>query len=303
MAITSGFFNSIDDDRLYNAEDMTTYFEGLVSDGVYESIDDALIVLSTGGMSVSVGAGRALVKLHWLRNSEPYSLQISAADVQYSRIDYIILKCDLNDAARSVSIEIKQGTPAANPSAPNLINTQSIKEMPLASIRVARGATAIYQQDIKDMRGSSLCGWVTGLIKQVDTSKLFDQYNAAYAAQLAQMESWANQQKRDFEIWFNSLTETLHVDTTLHKYQQTTQYTTTTAEFDIISEYEDGNILFVFIGGVLFVEGDEYTISDRKIILKNPIIGNNTVTQICIKNEIGNSAVSQEIDTINGEVI
>lgn len=303
MAITSGFFNSIDDDRLYNAEDMTTYFEGLVSDGVYESIDDALIVLSTGGMSVSVGAGRALVKLHWLRNSEPYSLQISAADVQYSRIDYIILKCDLNDAARSVSIEIKQGTPAANPSAPNLINTQSIKEMPLASIRVARGATAIYQQDIKDMRGSSLCGWVTGLIKQVDTSKLFDQYNAAYAAQLAQMESWANQQKRDFEIWFNSLTETLHVDTTLHKYQQTTQYTTTTAEFDIISDYEEGNILFVFIGGVLFVEGDEYTISDRKIVLKNPIIGNNTVTQICIKNEIGNSAVSQEIDTINGEVI
>lgn len=303
MAITSGFFNSIDDDRLYNAEDMTTYFEGLVSDGVYESIDDALIVLSTGGMGVSVGAGRALVKLHWLRNSEPYSLQISAADVQYSRIDYIILKCDSNDAARSVSIEIKQGTPAANPSAPNLINTQSIKEMPLASIKVARGATAIYQQDIKDMRGSSLCGWVTGLIKQVDTSKLFDQYNAAYAAQLAQMESWANQQKRDFEIWFNSLTETLHVDTTLHKYQQTTQYTTTTAEFDIISEYEDGNILFVFIGGVLFVEGDEYTISDRKIILKNPIIGNNTVTQICIKNEIGNSAVSQEIDTINGEVI
>lgn len=303
MALTSGFFNSVDGDRLYNAEDMTEYFEGLVSDGVYNTIDDALIVLSTGGMNVAVGAGRALVKLHWLRNSEPYSLEIPAADVQYPRIDYIILKCDLNDAARSVSIEIKQGTPAANPSAPALVNTQTVKEMALASVRVEKGATAIYQQNITDLRASNMCGWVTGLVKQVNTNGLFVQFNAAYNSILQQMQSWQAEQKSQFEMWFNSLTQSLHVDTTVHKYQQSTEYTTEVTEFDIIGDYENGDILFVFIGGVLFVEGDEYTISNGKIVLKKSIIGKNTVTQICIKNEIGYSTVSEEIDTINGEVI
>ena len=34
MAITSGFFNSVNDDRPYNAEQMTLYFEGLISNGI-----------------------------------------------------------------------------------------------------------------------------------------------------------------------------------------------------------------------------------------------------------------------------
>ena len=62
MAITYGFFNAIKQsdgtyDRTYNADQMSTYFEGLVSDGVYESVDDAMQVLAGTGMQVQVGAG------------------------------------------------------------------------------------------------------------------------------------------------------------------------------------------------------------------------------------------------------
>ena len=49
MAITYGFFNAIKQsdgtyDRMYNADQMSTYFEGLISDGIYESVDDGMQV-------------------------------------------------------------------------------------------------------------------------------------------------------------------------------------------------------------------------------------------------------------------
>ena len=42
--ITSGFFNSINHDRVYNAEEMSNYFEGLVTSGIYEMIGGAFEV-------------------------------------------------------------------------------------------------------------------------------------------------------------------------------------------------------------------------------------------------------------------
>lgn len=54
MAVTYGFFNSVNGDRKYNADQMSSYFDGLVTDGVYEKIGDALIVKAGTGMQVSI---------------------------------------------------------------------------------------------------------------------------------------------------------------------------------------------------------------------------------------------------------
>ncbi len=315
--ITSGFFNSVGDDRLYNAEQMTTYFEGLISDGVYSNVGEALKVNAAGGMDITVGTGRALVKLHWIKNDAILPLTISAADVQHARFDAVVLKCDLNDSSRSVTIEIKQGTPSAAPAYPEMLNTQAVKEMPLAFITVRKNATTINAADIQDARGSTACGWVTGLIKQVDTSELFTQYNAAYKNMLNQMQGWQQQQQAQFESWFNSLTDSLHIDTTLRKYEfaQITGGENTDA-IKLIPEYEIGDILLVQISGVLFNETD-YTVmigahadaygnmyDESMLHFKRPITQDGvTITQILIKAVIGQGAISSEIDEINGEVI
>ena len=73
MATTCGFYNAVkqDDgtyDRVYNAEQLGNMFEGIISDGVYETVDDALIVKNKSGMIVEVGAGRAVVGGKWLKN-------------------------------------------------------------------------------------------------------------------------------------------------------------------------------------------------------------------------------------------
>jgi hypothetical protein len=304
MSITSGFFNSVDGDRLYNAEEMTTYFEGLVSDGVYANVGEAFQVLASGsGLGITVGTGRALVKTHWIKNDARLPLTLAAADVQYDRVDAVVLRCDLTDSVRALTVEIKTGTPAANAAAPEIVNTQTVKEMPLAFIKIPRGATTITQANITDTRASTACGWITGLVEQVDTGTLFLQYHAAYTAMLQQMNNWQLQKQAAFEAWFGSLTESLHVDTTLHKYEQATELRTATAEIPVIDNYEDGDILLVHIGGVLFVEGDEYSVADGKITFKHTYNAGNVITQILIKSIIGHGVISDKIDEINGEAI
>ena len=72
MAITCGFFNSIDGDRLYNADQMSTYFKGLIGQGVYNSVGGGLQVVAANNFSVDVKTGRAIVGdvLKWIETGE-----------------------------------------------------------------------------------------------------------------------------------------------------------------------------------------------------------------------------------------
>ena len=47
MAVTYGFFSSLNSDRLYNADQMSNYFKGLITNGVYESVDDQTLEIIT----------------------------------------------------------------------------------------------------------------------------------------------------------------------------------------------------------------------------------------------------------------
>lgn len=38
MAFTFGFYNSLNGDRKYNAEQVSSIFDGLISDGVYDTM-------------------------------------------------------------------------------------------------------------------------------------------------------------------------------------------------------------------------------------------------------------------------
>ena len=303
MAITSGFFHSVDGDRRYNSDDISNYFEGIVSDGVYETVGDKLAVTAAEGMVVNVGTGRALIDCKWLKNDAVFPIQISPSDVQLHRKDAIVVKLDT--ASRTMSIEVIEGTPAISPVVPSINNTSTTKYLILAYVTIYATATAIGTRNITNMRGSAKCPWVTGVIKQVDTSDLFLQYQTAYETMLNQMSAWQQSQQSQFETWFNGLTESLHVDTSLKKYQYSYRNSTSTTTIPLIEQYEDGAILLVHIGGVLFIEDTEYTVNatTREIILTNDIKANNVVTQILIKSEIGQDAIAKKVDEINGEVI
>lgn len=302
MAITSGFFNSINGDRTYNAEQMTTYFEGLVSDGIYENIGDKFVVTAGTGMSVNIGSGRALVKSHWIKNDATLTLTLDAADVQLSRVDAIVLRLDQTENGRNIDIAIKKGEPSQRPTAPPVTRTNSVHELMLATITVNKSTTQIVQSNISDRRSSSQCGWVTGIIKQVDTSDLFLQWQAAYenyyAQATAEFDAYMAAKQTEFARWFSSLAATLNVDTSITKYQNTVIVTGEITEIMIgIPEYDSAtDVLFTYIGGVFFIEGDEYTASGAgnaaKITLVKNLRGVNTVTFVVLKNVIGQSVLA-----------
>lgn len=164
MAIKYGFFNSVNGDRLYNAEDIGNYFVKLISDGVFQSPENNLQVTPSSEMTVSVAPGWGFIACHWLNSDTSKSLTLNGSNPSLNRIDRIALRLDR--ANRCMEIGILTGTPAGTPVAPSLTRTSNgVYELSLAQIYVAAGATAITEADITDERGNgSVCGYATSLL-------------------------------------------------------------------------------------------------------------------------------------------
>ena len=316
MSVRSGFFNSSNGDRKYDAEDIGNYFRGLITNGVLDSIDNRLQVTAGEGLKVNVDTGQAFINCHWLINDSKLSLSLAAADVQYSRIDRVVLRLDNSDNVRAITINILKGQNSLNPTPPALTRGIGVHELCLADIYIGANATSINQSNITDKRAdTALCGFVTGLIDQVDTSDLYAQYEAAFSQKASEFDAYMIAQRANFDSWYQTLTEelTVDVDLSLGQYRNIINLTENTSEVSIgIPEFEIGDLLFVYVGGVLFTEGVDYSVSsDKKIIFNDIIKGDNIITLICIKSVARNfgdvseilgkiAAVTAEADTNTG---
>lgn len=271
MAITYGFFDAIKQsdgtyDRAYNSDQISEMFEGLISDGVFESVGDALIVKEKSGMTIEVGTGRAWIGDRWMKNDAKMNITLAAAHLTLNRWSAIVIRADYSN--RTITIVEKVGTAATNPTKPKMTDSDSIKEKCLAYIYVEKGATSISQAKITDSRAdTSICGWVTGTIKQVDTSELFLQYQSAYEQQLDAMEAWQDQQKQAFDEWFSTLTDQLQVNTYIQKYHKAVETTNQQGIFKLdISgyTYSDTDVIFVNVNGISLVEEHEWLLDTSK---------------------------------------
>lgn len=188
MAETSGFFNASPDsasegapDRVYLADDFAAYFASFIGNGVFAGKASELQVAmqDVPAMGVKVLSGTAWINGYWYKNEGNLQLTIDVADGTYARIDTVVARWMKNE--RSIRTFVKKGTPSSNPSAPALQRDEEIYEIQLASIYVGNGITNVQQSMITDTRpDESVCGWVSGMIDQIDTEGLFAQYNAAF---------------------------------------------------------------------------------------------------------------------------
>lgn len=178
---TSGFFNSVNGDRLYNADQMSRIFEGLITDGVYASVGNKMAVQPNNGMVIQIATGRGWFGRHWVNNDSEYTLTVEASDVILNRYCAVCIKVDDTDAVRDAVPYLKYSEFATNPVKPTMTRTETVKEYCLAYIYIKAGATAITASDIQDTRANeALCGWVTGLIEQLSSATLFDQFTAIF---------------------------------------------------------------------------------------------------------------------------
>lgn len=288
MAVTYGFFDSVNGDRVYDADQMSEYFDGLITDGVYESVGDALVVTADSGMGILVGSGRAILDCKWLKNSTALSLTVASASATLSRYTAVVVRLDRN--ARQVTIAMKDGTPASTPVKPTMTDNGTVKEICLAYIYVAAAAQAITQSAIEDMRGSSLCGWVTGLIQQVDTSTLFMQWQDAFS-------TYYDTMRAQFEAWFSDLTDELRVDTYVEEYRKTADLSSSGPSYVVMDMagyvYAATDTIMVWINGLIGQEDVDYTITQAsgayRVTLSSPLqqVTGATIDIIVFKSKIG----------------
>ena len=196
MALTSGFFNSKNHDRVYTARQMSQIFDGLISDGVYANVLHQFQTVHVSGMTVAVRGGRAWFNHVWIYNDSDYQITIDPADVVSARIDGIFLKIDNSELVRAASIYYAKGTPAISPVRPAPTPTADITYIPLSYITVPAGATSI--DNIAIMVGTDACPYVTGIITEVP------------------IDQWLEMFQNQFNEWFENLHYILDGDVAGH---------------------------------------------------------------------------------------
>lgn len=160
----SGFFNSKNGDRKYNARDISRYFEHILSSGLFRNITDCMKVSAAGGMALTVTPGAGLIDCQWFRQETPETLTIGAANAALPRFDTVVVRLDMSDNVRAISLDIVPGTPAANPAETQPVRSETIHELILALVYVPAGATSIAAENITDVRENEwYCGYVHSL--------------------------------------------------------------------------------------------------------------------------------------------
>lgn len=205
MAVTCGFFSSLNHDRKYNSEQISRIFDGIIRDGVYMSIGDKLAVTATSGFTVNVGSGRAWFDHTWTYNDTDLPIELDAPDLVMNRYDAIILEVNSSEEVRNNEIKPLYGTASSDPQKPAMSKTEFIHQIPLAFIKRKPGSTEIKAEDIEIIVGKDECPYVTSVLEAASVEELFVQWDAQFG-------SWQDGQKAEFKAWFEGIKGELSTD-------------------------------------------------------------------------------------------
>ena len=193
-------------DRVYLAAQFAAYFASFIGNGVYAEHSNQLqvVAMPTPQMQVGVEKGQGWINGYWYENTDTMYLPIEVADGVLNRIDSIVLR--LGFAERNMWLMVKKGTPAVNPIAPEVTRTADYYDLQLATVSIPASSIRITQAQIQDTRmNQDVCGWVTGVVEQLDTTTLFNQFETYFQEfkenNQADYEEWTETQKQAWLSW------------------------------------------------------------------------------------------------------
>ena len=197
MAEKSGFFNARETeegtyDREYDAEQFAEYFANFISNGVYVNPTNQLKVVFNNSPGkpfvVVVRKGKAYIDGYWYELTEDMEVTVPANTKSYAIKDVIC--CTLDKTKRKVSIILKEDVTSDMP-----VNNNTQHDLVLSTILVQPNVSKLNAEDITDKRpDKTYCGFVTGVVDQIDTTELFRQYDET------------------FKTWFNEIKDQLSTD-------------------------------------------------------------------------------------------
>lgn len=219
MSVSSGFFNSLNGDRKYNAAQMSAIFDGLIIDGVFASIGTAFAVKAAGSLTVNVGIGKAWFDHTWTVNDSILPMTAPEAEVLLDRIDAVVLEVNGMESVRNNTIKFVKGNPSSAPSRPTLTNEGNVHQYPLCYIYRKYGTAVINQADITPMVGTESTPFVTGILQTISLDELLgkwqDELDRFTDARSKEVDDWIAQEESDFTAWFNKMKADLQQEQTV----------------------------------------------------------------------------------------
>ena len=217
MALTYGFYNSIDGDRVYDAIQFGRIFDGIIKDGVYATYEKGMMVIASANPAeVIIQPGRAWFNHTWSYNDANVIFEAPAPEVLLERIDALVLEINEELSARENSFKWVQGTPSSRPEKPTLTNTSTIHQYPLCYVHRYPETTMIYTRDITNAIGTSECPFATGVLEGIDLDAWINQWDDEFHTwentTKTGFETWMLNQEQVYTTWFNSMSSQMDTD-------------------------------------------------------------------------------------------
>ncbi len=196
------FFNDVDGDRVYYAEDFARHLAKYFTNGIFNN--SCQVLGNADDMAVNVSVGSANINGYRYDNDAIKTLSIENADGVLNRIDNIVIRLDLTN--RVITAQVIKGTFANNPVAPNLVRTSTTYDLRIAKVFIPAGTTEITQDLIEDCRFiTSDCGDVISTVETPDTEQLFIQIQALF-------DKFIADNTESFNTWFEHIKDKLTTD-------------------------------------------------------------------------------------------
>lgn len=207
MGLSYGFYNSRNGDRKYDAEQFGEIFNGLINDGVYANYKEALkIVPGPGKREIVIRPGRAWFNGTWiLVDDNGHSFYISGSQVESTY--YIYIYVGKNDRRNSI---------AWYSEARNSVPEEGKFFYLIGQVTIPAGVNAITQDMIVDLRGSSHCPFVTGILETADFENIvretcgenwsiwLNEYESGIKSEISSLRSMSTQAMSDSRNAYNN---------------------------------------------------------------------------------------------------
>lgn len=227
MSVTSGFYNSLNHDRLYDAIQLSKLFDGIINDGIFASIGTNLIVTAGTGNTVNVGIGKAWFNHSWLENDAILPITLPNAELLLDRIDTIVLDFDGSELVRFNDIKVITGTASSTPARPELVNINEHHQYALCYILRKANSESIVQADITNIVGTEATPFITGLMQVTDLNTVLGQWQSQLNEFVAnetkmlheaflELDTWTENEESSFLNWFENIKNQLSTDQAGH---------------------------------------------------------------------------------------
>lgn len=239
MTFRSGFWNSIDGDRTYSAEDMAIPFDGVITEGVFANWGDAFKATVIDGHTIAIGAGKAWLSKRWIQNDSVYQMPINVSDYASSTEPRTVVVCiDLKVESYYRLAQFIVEEQRYYSSYTDMLNAITDRNtgrntLVLFAINFAAGDSSIQKTNITNLVGTAWCPYVTAPVQTVTVDDIRNKWDASYDSLMKDIvgnaQTKANEAESNFEAslntWFLTLKNQLNTNQAANLQNQITDLT------------------------------------------------------------------------------